>query len=169
MRENSRNGLAREGLRRSYRPAQVQLLFVGEAPPASGRLFYQADSGLYRAVRDAFLGALPRIADENFLNSFQELGCYLVDLCGRPVDDLGPKARQEARVDGEVRLARIIRHLRPAIMITVVKSIAGNVRRSQQTANWTGVHIELPYPGRWHRHRAEFLQVLIPVLREHLG
>jgi hypothetical protein len=146
----------------------VQLLFVGEAPPASGRFFYQADSGLYRAVRDAFLGAFPSITDDNFLDSFRELGCYLVDLCGRPVDDLGLKTRRKARFEGEAQLARIIRQLRPAIMITVVKSIAGHVRRAQQTANWTGVHIVLPYPGRWHHHRAEFLQALIPVLQEHL-
>ena len=32
---------ARERLRRRYRPARVRILFVGEAPPASGRFFYQ--------------------------------------------------------------------------------------------------------------------------------
>ena len=47
MRFNREAALAREHLRRRYRPAHVDLLFIGEAPPASGRFFYQADSGLY--------------------------------------------------------------------------------------------------------------------------
>ena len=82
------------------------MLFVGEAPPASGRFFYQADSGLYRAIRDAFVDACPNIAEDNFLKSFQELGCYLVDLCGKPVDRMNSKQRRRACRDGEVRLAR---------------------------------------------------------------
>src|SRR5687767_7532298 len=45
----------REQLRLRYRPRDVQLLFVGESKPASGTFFYQADSHLYRAVREACL------------------------------------------------------------------------------------------------------------------
>jgi hypothetical protein len=46
------------------------MLFVGESPPASGRLFYHADSGLYRAIRQAFLSAFPDLKDADFLESF---------------------------------------------------------------------------------------------------
>ena len=49
---------AREGLRNRYCPDSVRILFVGKSPPASGRFFYQADSGLYRAVREAFVAAI---------------------------------------------------------------------------------------------------------------
>jgi hypothetical protein len=52
---DAKASIARERLRRRYRPDGVRILFVGEAPPASGRFFYQADSGLYRAVRDTFV------------------------------------------------------------------------------------------------------------------
>ena len=75
---------ARERLRRRYRPARVRILFVGEAPPASGRFFYQADSGLYRAVRQTFLSAFPELKRAEFLESFRKLDCYLVDLCRSP-------------------------------------------------------------------------------------
>jgi hypothetical protein len=144
----------------------VRVLFVGEAPPASGRFFYQADSGLYRAIRDAFVSVFPDIGDEEFLQWFQTLGCYLVDLCGRPVDRLPRNRRTRARRDGEVRLARILKRLRPEIVITVVRSIAGNVRRSQQRANWLGARVELPYPGRWKRHRMAFGRELASALRK---
>jgi hypothetical protein len=41
--------------------------------PASGGSFYSANSGLYRAMREAFRAVDHRINDENFLSSFQAL------------------------------------------------------------------------------------------------
>jgi hypothetical protein len=159
----------KEGLRRSYRPAHVRILFVGESPPASGRFFYQADSGLYRALRNTFLAAFPALPEDGFLHSFQKLGCYLVDLCGKPVDRLNSKKRKQACRDGEARLARTLKALQPKIIITVVRSISANVRRAQASANWKGLHVELPYPGRWKEHRIAFDDELKPVLRKELA
>lgn len=155
----------KERLRERYRPERVRMLFVGEAPPASGRFFYNADSGLYRAIREAFISVLPSLREENFLQSFSDLGCYLVDLCGRPVDRLSQKSRRKFCEAGEPRLAQTLQDLRPEIIVTLVRSIATNVRRAKTAANWSGLHVELPYPGRWHQHRAEFLRVLKPLLR----
>jgi hypothetical protein len=160
--------VSKERLRLSYRPARVRMLFVGESPPASGRFFYQADSGLYRAMRDAFARALPNVDKDDFLKQFQVLGCYLVDLCGKPVDRLNSKQRREACIHGEVRLARILKELSPGIVITVVRSIGPNVKRAELHAGWRGQHVELPYPGRWHRNRRTFLEELMPVLQENL-
>jgi hypothetical protein len=158
--------LSRERLSRKYRPSQVRILFVGEAPPASGRFFYQADSGLYRAVRDTFVRAFPDLEDGDFLKSFRNRGCYLVDLCGKPVDHLDPRRRREACANGEAGLSRMIRQLRPGAMVILVRSIVPNVGRAQQNAKWSGPHIELPYPGRWHRHRHEFEKHLVRFLRQ---
>ncbi|MBI3474591.1 MAG: hypothetical protein HY010_02580 [Acidobacteria bacterium] len=161
--------LARERLRRRYRPADVRILFVGESPPASGRFFYRADSGLYRAIRDAFEIAFPGIKETDFLASFQALGCYLVDLCGIPVDRMEPRRRKRTCQDGELRLSRVMERLRPKCIVTVVRSIEANVRRSRRRANWDGNHLELPYPGRWLRHRVAFTQALVPVLAKELS
>ena len=171
MKKQPRTGrksiLVRERLRRRYRPKRVQILFIGEAPPVSGRFFYQADSGLYRAVRDTFIRAFPTHCDEDFLNSFSRLGCYLVDLCGKPVDHLDNKQRKKACAEGEARLGRAFQQLHPKVVITVVRSIAGNVQRVQQKANWAGTYLELPYPGRWWRHRIAFEKTLVPVLHKY--
>jgi hypothetical protein len=142
------------------------VLFVGEAPPASGRFFYRADSGLYRAFRDCFAGVFPEIDNSNFLVSFQTVGCYLVDLCGRPVDHLGAKQRKMACLKGEAPLAITLKRLSPKIVVTVVLSIGSNVKRSVRRANFRGRYIELPYPGRWHQHRARFVRELACVLHE---
>src|SRR6185312_974067 len=162
--EDGSDAQERERLRISYRPAHVRLLFVGESPPASGRFFYQADSGLYRAVRSTFRAAFPALPEDDFLHSFQNLGCYLVDLCGKPVDDLTPGKRKQACCDGEVRLGRTLKELQPKIVITVLRSISANVKRAQASAKWKGLLVELPYPGRWKEHRLAFEDALKPIL-----
>jgi len=166
--ESRQIAAARERLRRRYRPGRVRLLFVGESPPASGRFFYRADSGLYRAIRQAFLSAFPSLTDGDFLESFRTLDSYLVDLCGSPVDCLPLKERRLVCSQGEARLATIIRRLNPEVVVTVVRSIAGNVRRAQSRAEWQGTYLELPYPGRWENHRVAFERALVPVLRRTL-
>jgi len=161
--------MARERLRKYYRPDRVRILFVGESPPASGRFFYQADSGLHRAVRETFFRAFPSLRNTEFLGSFCSLGCYLVDLCGEPVDNMTGDARRHACIRGEACLAQEIRALRPQTIVTVVRSIRANVRRAQEQAGWSGRHLELPYPGRWRRHRVKFEQLLVPFLRQTLA
>jgi hypothetical protein len=89
----------------------VRILFVGEAPPASGRFFYQGDSGLYRAVRETFIAAFPSMPKDDFLNSFR-----------------------------------------------------ASVERAQTMAGWSGLHLEVPYPGQWKQHREEFRRQLVPML-----
>jgi hypothetical protein len=159
---------AREHLRLCYRPESVRFLFVGEAPPASGKFFYRADSGLYRAIRDTFMEVVPSIRNEKFLESFRLLDCYLVDLCATPVDQLSSQRRKRARLKPEARLTRIVKEISPKILITVVRSISANVKRAQMRANWTGTYYELPYPGRWKRHRLAFADQLGAILQQQI-
>lgn len=156
----------REALRESFRPSRIRILFVGEAPPASGRFFYSANSGLYRAMRDVFNKVDPRIDENNFLNLFQASGCYLIDLCPRPVDHMDPESRRRARVAGEELLSEKLIQLRPEKMAPVLRAIVSHVANAASRANWQGETFELPYPGRWHQHRQEFLRALEPKLTE---
>jgi hypothetical protein len=162
--ENDSNRHSREKLRQSFRPGRVRVLFIGESPPASGRFFYARDSGLYRAMRDAFQAADASISDENFLAAFQASGCYLVDLCADPVDRLEAKARRGACVAGEESLARTIAELQPAVIGVLLRSIGQNVANAISRAGWQGELIQLPYPGRWVRHRKAFTDIVTPVI-----
>jgi hypothetical protein len=159
----------REILRRRYCPPVLRILFVGEAPPASGRFFYCADSGLYRAVRDVFVDTLPALRGSDFLTEFRRLGCYLVDLCGKPVDGLLRAERSRACVRSEARFAAALKQLQPPIVVTLVRSIAPNVRRALVRANCSCSVVEVPYPARWKKHREEFARLLAPALREEFG
>jgi hypothetical protein len=144
------------------------MLFIGESPPASGRFFYQADSGLYRAMRRTFMLAFPAIRKDDFLITFRDLGCYLLDLCGEPVDDLDRKERKELCESGEAKLSRAIGELQPEIVVTLVLSIAPNVHRAIVAAGWKGEHVALPYPGQWKRNRVAFDKALRPLLLREL-
>lgn len=154
----------REQLRELFRPARVDLLFIGESPPASGRFFYSRNSGLYRAMLEAFRTVDPKIDHENFLTTFQACGCYLVDLSSEPVDKLSPAQRRTQRSRGEKALAHSIAELQPAQIAPVLRSILRNVENAIRRAGWTGPVLQLPYPGRWSRHRAAFIHDLAPTL-----
>jgi hypothetical protein len=153
-----------ERLRRRFRPDRLRLLFVGESPPASGRFFYQGDSGLYRAMRDAFQSVDPAISDANFLARFQAVGCYLIDLCPKPVDHLDSKARRAVCLANESSLSRTIARVHPPAIATVVRSIEGNIAQAACRAGWHGPVLHLPYPGRWSRHRNLFVDTLVPTI-----
>lgn len=156
----------RERLRRWYRPERIRLLFIGESPPASGRFFYRQDSGLYRAIREAFRMVDPSITNDTFLETFQRSGCYLIDACAGPVDHLDARSRRAACLAGEPALSQNIRRLEPDAIVTLVKSIRDNVRRAAAQAGWDGPILELPYPGRWVSHRKIFLEHLTPHLKQ---
>ena len=157
--------LTHEQLRRRYRPKPVRVLFVGESPPASGRFFYAADSGLFRAMRQAFQAVDPAVGAEEFLKVFQTYGCYLVDLCPEPVDRMSPALRRAACRAGEASLGKSIAQMRPEVIVTLLRSIEKHCASAMARAKWQGQAIHLPYPGRWKRLRAEFVESLSPVIR----
>jgi hypothetical protein len=99
-------------------------------------------------MRDVFITVFPDLGDANFLQSFQNFDFYLVDLCGKPVDRLSRQHLKKICEEGEVRLSRMLRHLRPEVVIPVVRSITANVRRAEAQANWDGTRLELLYLGR---------------------
>ncbi len=142
------------------------MLFIAESPPASGRFFYRGDSGLYRAMREAFQIADPSIGDETFLAAFQAAGCYLIDLCAEPVDALDSKSRQAAHRAAEASSSKAIAQMRPSTIATLLRSIEGNVASAISGANWSGRVIHLPYPGRWSLHKDAFVRVIVPPIRE---
>jgi hypothetical protein len=155
-----------ESLRRRYQPRYIRALFIGEAPPVSGRFFYRGDSGLYRAMRDASRSLHSSPDKEDFLTWFQSSGCYLVDLCSHPVDHLDAKSRQEAHRSREAWLARRIRVWQPRVIVTLLLSIRESVHRAAHAAKWRGQCVDAPYPGRWLRHRLAFESSVIPVLEK---
>jgi hypothetical protein len=161
--------LRREAVRHHFLPHPVRLLFIGESPPASGRFFYDSNSGLYRAMLEAFETCDFDVKNATFRAFFCSFGCFLSDLCVDPVDHLGPKQRRAARAAAEPSLARTIAQLNPPTIVTLLRSIEDNVARAAAQAGWQGPIVHAPYPGRWARHRKLFVDQLVPELRKLRG
>jgi hypothetical protein len=138
-----------------YRPSACRILFVGESSPAGGTHFYQADSNLYRATQEAFGKGLSvaRVPDgDAFLDWFRDLGCWLIDLADRPVNDLAEGDRSAAVGAGIPRLAVILRQFRPERVVVVLRQVAPAVRSAAAQAGFDEHAIDvLPFPVRQWR------------------
>lgn len=118
-----------EELRARYKPAPVRVLFVGESPPVGGTFFYAGDSKLFFATKTAFERALGNLPDADFREAFRSLGCYLDDLCLRPVNHLkltSPEQKRERLAErraGEAALAERMRELNPSASTATFKTL----------------------------------------------
>lgn len=150
-----------DDLRETFRPKRIKILFVGESRPANGTFFYRGDSRLARYTREAIGTENGSVLD--FLEDFCSRGCFLTDLCARPVNRLPPTARNRARAMGEQNLTAIVSQIRPSAVVVVMKRIEHYVKRALKTANLasTSLHV-LPFPAQGHER--EFVSGLRRVL-----
>lgn len=161
-----------EEARQRHRPHRIKVLFIGESPPSGGTFFYLRNSRLYRETAAAFRAAVPDLVSDEFLTSFVQLGCYLDDLCLRPVDQLkkaGAMGRQQLRKEhkaGELPLAERIVAADPLAIILIGIGIEANVRRAVEESGCRDLpFFALPFPN-WQRHVCRFHDGLTIALRE---
>src|SRR4051794_40024515 len=144
---------ARERTRHDHMPDELRVLFIGESPPAGGTFFYDANSILFTATQDAFLKAMPSLAQEkDFLRAFQRMGCYLEDLSLDPIDKLPDKVKRQARKAAVPGLARRLRGMTPTAVVIVVKGIRPQVEQALTKRGIVDVPVDaLRFPGQWWR------------------
>ena len=144
----------RETRRRRYLPDELRVLFIGESPPSGPTFFYDANSILHHATRDAFVAADARLASLEFLTAFQRMGCYLDDLSHAPINTLDKPNKRAARDAAAPGLARRLRRLSPRVIVIVVIDIQRPVTTALRRAGLDATPVELlPFPNAWHRRR----------------
>jgi len=157
-------------LRSRYRPDSVRVLFVGESAPAGGTHFYLGNSNLFRATREAFgrgFGVAHPPDSAAFLDWFMELGCWLVDLADRPVNQLSSRERARVVEVGVPRLASILRETSSERVLVLVRRVAPAVRRAAALAGLDERAIDvLPFPIR--QWRSTYVEQLAGIMR-HVG
>ena len=154
-------------LRCSYRPDTIRVLFIGESPPAGGTFFYQADSNLARYTQEVFSTVFDTVFEsgEDFLRVYQNLGCYLDDLCLIPVNKLGRVDRECQRTRSVDSLAIRIRSASPQAIVVVMRAITPHVERAVERANIGRVAVySVPFPALGHQRR--YVTQLVGVLRK---
>lgn len=146
-------------------PARSRAAALHRRIAASFGEILRRDSGLYRAIREAFQMIDASITDSTFLTVFRESGCYLVDLCPEPVDHLAATARRDACRLAERNLSRVIDRFQPALIATLLRSVKSNVLASIAIAHWKGSVLHLAYPGRWKHLRKALARELTRTVR----
>lgn len=147
-------GMEFEILRQKYKPVKIRQLFIGESPPANGTFFYNADSSLYRYTRMAFMQAFGDTvgSGEDFLGTFQSLGCFLDDLCPTPLNRLNKREREHYREQSVSDLAVRIALASPQEIVVVMKAIVPTVIKAISLANVDLKHFySLPFPAQGHQ------------------
>jgi len=145
-----------ESKRERYKPDEVRVLFIGESPPANGTFFYCENSNLARYTKEALekvCGKFNSMAD--FLRLFKEKGCYLVDLCDEPVNNLGKSERNKRRNEGIENLSHILEKLKPKRIVVIMKAIKPYVKKALGTrASLFDIDKNtLPFPAQGHQKR----------------
>jgi hypothetical protein len=137
----------RERAARKYRPADVELLLVAEAPPSAlDRYFYFEDvrvqDSLFRYVARGILGVEPTRKNKGeLLKRLRDRGVFLIDLRPNPVDG-------KSRASEIPQLVRRARDLNPKKIIVIKTGVYDLVYKPLVEAGLPVVD-EDPIPGQW--------------------
>lgn len=164
-------GDSREFKRREYKPNPIKVLFACESlPNDKDNFFYYRHSVLFDNTLKAFQNVFPRITQANFLDRFKELGFYLDDLCGEPVNHLkngvDKKKRIVLRELYEPDFAKRVELYNPQFVIITPKEISKNIINVISLAKSTAPYKELPFPVGSQTNANNYVDGLIGLLKE---
>jgi len=95
---------------------------------AGGTFFYLCNSILYKAVKEAFTEVYGDFnSDAQFLSFFKSTGCYLDDLCLKPINHLTNDLRKNERNNAIESLSNRIKTYKPKMIAIVMKAIQKEV------------------------------------------
>lgn len=120
-----------DALKQQYKPKKVKLLFVADGVPIGPKYFYLKNSNLYKAIKAAFVQVFGEFkTDDEFLEFFKEMGCYIDNISDKPVKDLPPAQQRALRQEGVPQLASHIAEMKPQLVIISLKVIEKQVREA---------------------------------------
>lgn len=155
--------------REKYKPKKINVLFVGESPPAGGTFFYFANSNLYRCINHAFNQVYNnRCGDgEQFLKFFCNHQCYLDDLCLQPVNDKSDSERSRFRLEGVDPLSQRIKSMQPRAVVIVMRAIESEVRTAVDNSGLKSIVIRTTtFPSFSDANKKNCVSDTVSVLNE---
>lgn len=137
---------SRRAASRRYKPKNVALLLVAEAPPkAPGRYFYfeqeQSHDLLFNAVVKALFGESPRPQDKpHWLQELKRSGVYLIEVSDDPVEasDLSSKVPD---------LIRRVRRLKPRCVLLLKATVYDHAFVALRDGGVPVVDVRIPFPS----------------------
>ena len=136
-----------------YRPDEIDLLLVAEAPPSAlDRYFYFEDvlthDSLFRYVVRGVLGETPTRDKAPYLDELRERGVFLVHLSEEPFS-----AWEQVVPRCLPGLVRRCRELRPRRVVLVGARTYDHTYDALDAAGLPVIDVRLPYPGSGQQRR----------------
>lgn len=145
-----------EELRKSFYPASVTTLFVGESAPEGGRFFYSSNSSLFHAMKRAFGNR------QTFLEDFKKSGFYLDDLVLTPINKRERRERSRLRQEAVPELAKRLVEYKPKAVVVVMRAILPMVLKAMRMAGIPYEPFCVPHPafGNWARFSHAMTEII---------
>ena len=155
-----------ETARANYKPeGRVKFLFVGESRPKSGQFFYIDNTQLYSQTKETF----ELLIQDFSRKKFQELGCWLYDVCLEPINQYNEKDPEERAIKQKIirkyipQLKRTIEKLNPEYIIVVKKGLFGKEVFPEILSMANNIRaFNLPFPncGNQKKYREQLFNIL---------
>lgn len=158
-----------ETIRKKFKPKDIRILFIGESNPAGGTFFYLSNSILYYAFKSGFTEVFGAFnSDSQFLSYFKSIGCYLDDLCLKPVNHLPPVERSAERKNGIESLSNRIKIYNPRMIVVVMKAIQEDVFLAIKKADIATIqNLEtISFPAGSEKNRLDCIEGIERVLHQ---
>ena len=164
-------GDPRDIKRRDFKPSEIIVLFACESlPHETENFFYYAHSPLYNNTLGAFKKVFPKITQANFFQYFKDLGFYLDDLCGQPINQLKKgndrKKRIELRKLYEPDFAKRVELYKPQFVIITPMEIKDNIISVLSIAKSKTPFRDLPFPMGNQANKDNYVNGLVDLLKE---
>ncbi len=157
-----------EKIRTSYKPDKVRILLVGESAPMAGDFFYFGDS-LCKYTKSAFAKVYPEVGlqtIQDFLNFLKEKGVYLDDICLMPINKLDERERKQCIENSVSSLAERIKVYCPIVVVSMLKKIEMDIRKSLRIAGVNPQLYSLPFGGNGHQNK--YIEGLAEIVKKHV-
>ncbi|TLV01359.1 hypothetical protein [Dyadobacter luticola] len=153
-----------------YRPNQVKILFVAEAPGGGEKHFYHGNTNLYRTIRGAFEIVYGNFnSPEDFIKFFKSIGCFLDHLSQAPLDKTNRQARLEGRKSAVASLSSRINEMNPEIVVVLMREITPFVESALGQSNIRSVQslLVVPYPAGSHANKQNCISEITQILKQY--
>ena len=147
----------------------MKILFIAEASAAKTREFYQANSRLFKTIKQAFeeyYGLFE--TDTAFLSFFAEKGFGLEHLCVKTITKESAAKRAEARKKCIPDLAERIKKEKPKMLIVLMTTISEEIEEAVRLSGINTIKMirTTVYPGLSEKHRLQCIETIKKLLKE---
>jgi hypothetical protein len=156
-----------------YKPEQVKVLLIAEAPGAAApgnenRHFYLGNTNLYRTIYTAFTKVFGEFSSaEEFFELFKSLGFYLDHLSQLPINISDRTSRKAARELAVFSLGERLKVYQPEYVVIIMIDIQAFVNQAINISEIESVQKvdAIPYPAGSETNRKNCITAIVNLLK----